>query len=347
MESARTMALSPDPVLSVVICHHTGRRFLEACLASVAGSQGVTFETLVITSDPEYYVPDPLAHWVEAHYVEGGPAHKRNVGVDKSRGQYLVFLDDDATVSPYTLYEFWRGFQVLPQAKMLFARIYNSERRQELDDCGSWLTWTGFLYARAGDADRLDSATLLRPTRCLASKSAGCAIRRTTFYDVGGFDATYFILGEETDLAWRVWLRGGEVWYWPTAVLWHAFNTSAKPVADYYTLERIHYRGVRNYLSLLWTSLGTLRLVSILPLHLSLWLVAAVGFSLRGQRNRGWLILRGIWDFWTHLPTAKRQRVQSTRVCTDRQLWPLIAYAPHWTYYPQRMIRYVWNGLHG
>ena len=330
------------PTLSVIVCHHTGTLW-QGCFETLAQSVGVSFELIVVSSNPP---PEWAGEWFTVLHDTGGPAHKRNVGVQHSHGEYLVFLDDDTEVSPYLLYNFWRGFQELPTAGMLFARIYNGERRSELDDCGSWLTPTGFLYARAS-CRTLDADTLLRPVPCLASKSAGCAIRRDTFLCAGGFDASYYILGEETDLAWRVWLSGAEVWYWPHAVLWHYFNTGAKPVQDYYTLRRIHEYGARNYQRCLFTNVGWMRLLPLLLLQALAWLLAVLGFTLRGQHLRGWCILRGLWDFYTNLPWAKRRAVQSTRRVSDHGLWPLITCHVPWAYYPQRLMRYIFNGLHG
>ena len=336
----------PDavPTISVVVCHHHGALW-QGCFETLAQSVGVTFELIVVSSNPP---PEWTGEWFTVLHDTGGPAHKRNVGVQHSRGEYLVFLDDDTEVSPYMLYNFWRGFQELPTAGMLFARIYNGERRSELDDCGSWLTPTGFLYARAS-CRTLDQDTLLRPVPCLASKSAGCAIRRATFLRVGGFDASYYILGEETDLAWRVWLSGAEVWYWPHAVLWHYFNTGAKPVQDYYTLRRIHTYGARNYLRCLTTNLGLCTLWYTLPIHLLAWLAAAGGFVVRGQPLRARMVLSGVWEYVRSLPATYRKRrlVQATRQRSDRQLWPLITTPVPWAYYPQRLMRYIFNGLHG
>lgn len=346
------------PVVSVIICHHQGQ-LIEACLDSLQVSVGVSFEVFVMTSDVAYHRAAHTAgrqqppHWrseapLWVCYCAGGPAHKRNVGAQYAKGSVLVFLDDDTEVSPYTLWNFSLGLQQRPAAGMLFARIYNMERRSELDDCGSWLTPTGFLYARASHA-RISHDELLQPVRCLASKSAGCAIRRDSFRRAGGFDASYFILGEETDLAWRVWLQGEEVWYWPHAVLWHAFNTSAKPVTDYYTLERIHAYGSRNYVSLLLTNLGTLRLWTTLPIHLLAWGAAALGFLVRGQHQRARLVLRGLWEALWRLPATlrKRRRVQRTRHRSDRELMRLVLVRPAWDYYPRRLAQYIWNGLHG
>ena len=136
------------PPLTVIICHHQSRALIARCLDSLKQSKGVTFQTLVITSDPTY-----VDNWSTLYYVEGGPAHKRNIGVLRSQSHYLVFLDDDVEVSPYCLYTFWRWMEEHPRCGMAFAKIYKMEegRRDEFDACGNWLTWTGFLWDRASN----------------------------------------------------------------------------------------------------------------------------------------------------------------------------------------------------
>lgn len=307
------------------------------------------FEVIIVTSDPTYQVPtEGVPRHIRLLYEEGGPAHKRNVGVRYASGKHLVFLDDDVEVGFATLHALWCWLEDHPKCGMVFAKIYNMERRREFDDCGSWLTWTGFLWARAGNG-QTDHGQYDIPERCLASKSATCGARREAFFAAGGFDSSYFILGEETDLAWRMWLRGWECWYNPLAVSWHAFGTSLKPKTEYYTLERIHRYGCRNYLSLLLTNLGAARLWRIFPCHLLGWVVAALGFALSGKATRAKLVCYGLWDVLRGLPRIlqKRKTVQQLRCRCDRQLMPLISRQIGLGYYLGRITRYVTQGLHG
>ena len=334
------------PIVSVVVCHHTGRNLLTRCLESVWRAQNV-LEVIVVTSDPTY-LGDPKLTLL---FLEDGPAAKRNLGVQHAHAEYIVFLDDDVEVDPACFREFVNFFTRHSYAGMLFAKIYKMEegRRDEFDDCGSWITPSGFLYARAG-AGTHDAGQYDTPTRCLASKSATCAIRASTFAQVGGFDPTYYILGEETDLAWRVWLSGLEVWYVPTAISWHAFGCpTLKPKQEFYTDERIFTRGCKNYLSLLWTHLSYGKRIQILPLHLSAWLLATLGFLCRGDWPKALSVMRGLRDFARSLPHLQRTRraIQSSRVRSDADLWPLVSYSPPLSYYATRLWRYWTTQLHG
>lgn len=337
-------------LVSVVICHLTGS-LIDRCLDSVRKSEGVTLEVFVMSSDAARClaeVDNVDVRWV---YDTTGPAQKRNTGVALTRGETIAFLDDDVEVSPYCLYELDQFLQIHPTVGMGFAKIYKMEegRRNELDACGSWLTPTGFLWDRAGNG-QLDRGQYAEAGPILSAKSAICAARRVAFRQVGGFDRDYYILGEETDLSWRLWLQGWANWFVPTAVGWHAFGCETlKPKARHYTDERIFYRGCKNYLSLLWTNLGTGRLCLILPGHLLAWLCAAGGFYARRYPNRALSIMRAVLHFIRDLPHLQRKRhgVQSTRVRTDRELWPLIGYSPPLRYYTNRLWRYLGQGLHG
>lgn len=341
--------MDANPQVSVIVCHHVGRDLLNRCIQSYRNaywSYPYT-ELIVVTSDPT--LTNPLID--KLLFLEDGPAAKRNLGVEHATGEVIVFLDDDVEIKSDCLKAFVDFFADHPDAGMLFAKIYKMEegRRDEFDDCGSWLTASGFLYARAGAGQR-DRGQYETAVPILASKSATCAIRRSAFESSGGFDPTYYILGEETDLAWRVWLSGLTVWYVPTAISWHAFGCeSLKPKADYYTIERTMTYGARNYLSLLWTHLGTARLVAILPAHVSAWIAALLGFSARGDGRRALAIMRGLWQALYRLPDLcrKRHHSQSRRRVSDRHLWPLISYQPPVSYYATRLWRYWTTQLHG
>mgnify|MGYP001559050194 CR=1 FL=1 len=332
------------PVVSVVIPHHTGT-LIHRCLESLTKQEGVTPQIIVVTSDTNFRTLD---YHIEQLFSTDGPAGKRNFGVRFAKSRFIAFLDDDVEISPFCLYEMWACLKDNPKVGMCYAKILNMERRKEFDDAGSYLTCTGFLWARAENGVE-DTGQFDEPCEILASKSATCMVRRGAFFEAGGFDKDYFILGEETDLSWRMWLKGWRVLYWPQAVSWHAFNTSLKPKPKFYTDERIFYRGCHNYINLLLTNLGTRRLLCTLPLHISVWLVSAVGFALRGEWRRSWLILRGIWANFTgwRVILAKRRRVQSSRGVSDRILMQTISRSPRFRYYTDRMRRYLSQGIHG
>lgn len=331
--------------VSAILCHHKGT-LIHKAVESLKKSLGVDLEIIIVSSDT-----DCVKHYwdvkgVNCVFSQGGPAHKRNVGFRFSEHPMIAFFDDDIEVKPYTVYEMALSLNK-PQIGMVFGKLLNMEFTDRFDEAGSFLTWSGFLYARAESGIR-DEGQFDVECPVLAGKSAACMIRRYVFSDVGMFDASYEILGEETDLAWRVWLSSYKVLYTPSSVTLHAFNTKFKP-ADMYTPKRVYFNGCRNYISMLMTNLGDYELVIPVVTQFIVWFSAGVGFLITGKREAGINVLRGLCWVLSHwnVILSKRVKVQSARRISDKELMKIVRFNPPMNYYVKRFLSYIKTGRHG
>ena len=331
--------------ISVITCHHKGD-LIYGFIDSIKQSLGVSYEIIVITSD------DNLARrGIAGCLVFNGPqmpAEKRNMGARLAKGRFLAFFDDDVTVDRRCLYEYQKAFDRLEKCGMVYGKLWNMEHKNRFDEAGGYLTSTGFLWSRAQQND-VDNGQYDIDAQILAGKSASCMILKDLFFRVDGFDESFGILGEETDLAWRVWLIGRKVWFVPTATGYHAFNTVFKPAKDYYSSERVHFNGCRNYITMLIKNLETHNLWKILPLHCLIWFSAGFAMLITGKLRQGWNIWRGLWYVLRNLREIldKRGRIQITRRVDDKALWPHIYRQTSTSYNTQRFWRYVSSGVHG
>lgn len=328
-------------MISVIICHHKGE-LIHKAVSSFMNSLEVEFEIIIASSVPNFSIP-----MTQTIYVEGGPAHKRNVASRYAKGDYLAFYDDDVEVTPYSLFYQITFLQQKIYCAMTFGKLLNMEFQSKYDEAGSYLTSTGFLWSRA-ESGVEDVGQFEQAVPILAGKSASCMIDKKVFFEVGGFDASYEILGEETDLAWRTWLAGYTVQYVPQSVTYHAFNTRFKP-ADFYIPRRVYFNGCRNYLSMLFTNLSYPRLAVPLIIQLIVWTAAGVGMMLTGKHEAGINIFKGLWYFFYHMPSLLRKRavVQRSRKISDAELLPIILRNPSVSYYVKRFFHYIKTGRHG
>ena len=337
--------LKVNPKVSVIVCHHKGD-FIHKFVESVKQSSGVTYEIIVVSSD------DGLCETgIDGCIVVNGPplpAAKRNTGARLARGYYLAFFDDDVEIDKDCLETLCKCLESDAFVGMAYGKLYNMERRNRLDEAGSFLTSTGFLWSRAAQ-NVIDEGQFDEPCKVLAGKSASCMIPVWAFRIVDGFDEDFGILGEETDLSWRVWLHGYHVIFEPNAVGYHAFNTSLKPAKLYYTSSRVHYNGCRNYITMLIKNLSGRNLACILPLHVAIWAIAGLLMCVTGKFAASFNIFRGLLYPLLNLRSIleKRRKVQSRRVKSDGELWPHIFSRPPRGYYSKRIFRYVRIGLHG
>lgn len=327
-------------MISVIICHHQGD-FIYKAVESIKKSELVDFEIIVVTS-----VKDLVIEGVKIIHLPGQPALKRNVGYNNSKGRYLAFFDDDVEVTPDALVNMHIECRK-PGVGMVFGKLLNMEFKDRFDEAGGFLTWTGFIWARAEsgikDLGQYDVACHI-----FAGKSAACMIRSELFNHIGRFDSQMGILGEESDLAWRVWIAGQEVKYVPSSVTFHAFNTKYKPMT-FYSHSRVYFNGCRNYITMLCSNLEVRNIIRILPFHLLAWLTSAIGMLFSGKFNASYHIFRGLLWVCTHIDIIKQKRVLvgNIRVMSDVELKPFIFRSPKPSYYLGRFFRYLKVGLHG
>lgn len=334
---------SQSAEVSIVVCHHVGN-LLDGFIKSVTLSENVKYEVIVMTSDEELSLKG-IKNCLVFHHT-GLPAAKRNAGARIARGKYLAFFDDDVTIDPLCLYHLKDGIQ--GDIAMTYGRLWNMERRNRFDEAGGFLTWTGFIWSRAGQND-VDEGQYSKDELIFSGKSASCMVRKDIFIQVGGFDEDFGILGEESDLSWRIWLQNKKVLYAPQATGLHAFNCpTIKPQKKYYTNSRVFKNGCRNYCVMIIKNLGREHLW-IIPIHLTIWFFAALVMLLTLKIPQGINILKGLWSILTTIPTilGKRKKIQQHRKINESALWPIISRKTPRGYWRTRFLRYITLGLHG
>lgn len=334
--------------VSAIICHHKDR-LIDKAVESLLKSRQVKLEIIIATSDETLLERYADIENVQCIYIKGGPAHKRNIAFRFAEYPLIAFFDDDVEVKPWAVFEMANVLCSEARGKvgMVFGKLLNMEFPTRFDEAGSYLTQTGFLWARA-ESGCEDRGQFERVVPILAGKSAACMIHRRIFSDIGMFDSSYEILAEETDLAWRVWLSGHQVLYVPSSVTLHAFNTKFKP-ADMYTPKRVYFNGCRNYISMLMTNLGKLELIVPVIVQFVVWFMAACGFMITGKFEAGINVFKGLGWVIRHMDSilSKRKIVQASRKVSDKELLPIIRRNPPVSYYIKRFFHYIYTGRHG
>ena len=324
-------------MISCIICHHTGV-FIHKCVESIRKSIGVQYEIIVITSNVHLKVDN-----AKVYYFNEGPAGKRNLGACYARGDYLAFFDDDTIIMPYCLQEMQR----LVECGMVYSKLLTMGTNR-FDDAGSHLGGWGFLIERSKNVE--DTGQFNYYQSILAGKSASCMIKRNIFERIGGFDTSFFMFGEETDLSWRVWLAGFKVFFMPYAVTYHAFNTPLKDVKQFYSQKTIHYHGCKNYITMLIKNLEWKNLIWILPKHLLVWVLVGFIFILKLEFQKAGYTFRGIgYNFW-HFRAILRKKCYLNahiRIKKDKEIAQYIFLATPFSYYINRFITYIAKGRSG
>ena len=100
------MTASDAPLFSVVVPVHNGAAFLDDCLASVMAQTERRFEVIVVDDGSQDASPALAQQWAARHpgrlsrsdtgaHAPRGIVHTYLTGVERTRGRYLAFLEQD------------------------------------------------------------------------------------------------------------------------------------------------------------------------------------------------------------------------------------------------------------
>lgn len=132
------------PKFSFVIPVYNNKQYLEACVQSVL-SQTVQDHEVLLIDDGSTDGSKELCDLLEKrdvrirsfHKENGGPSSARNMGIDHSAGQYVLFVDGDDTIEPDCLQKiepFLEGESCLPVFGMCFD-YWNGDRLVKTEVC--------------------------------------------------------------------------------------------------------------------------------------------------------------------------------------------------------------------
>lgn len=317
-------------LISIIICHWQGN-LIYHCLNSL---ENVKAQKIVVTTDMDYH---KIFSDVSTLYLIkelNNPTLKRNQGAILAKGEYLVFMDDDVEVKSDCIDNMADYLDNHSEVGMLYAMLYKMDNHAIIDTSGSFLTWCGFLYETY--------LNRISPLPILSGKSALCMIRKDLFDKIGKFDEDFVIYGEETDLSWRVWLAGYKIMVLPSAIGYHAFETSLKP-GSYYNQKFIHYHGCKNYLTMLIKNLPARKLY-IVGINALIWLLVSFALWFRNRKGAIW-IWQGIGYNIVNFKYIWNKRKKIERV--DENFYKYIYRNPPISYYINRFTDYIQHQLHG
>lgn len=322
-----------NPLVSVIILNYNGCNFLKSCLDSVLAVEYSNFEIIVVDNGST----DGSAAFLEEFYGKidkiviikkdknYGVGAGRNFGLSGARGEYIVFLDNDAIVDPCWIKGFFEAFDSDKKIGLTQSKILNMAQRNKFDHAGDYLTSFGFLAERSGG--EIDQGQFDRVEDIFNAKGAAFMVKKSVLNETGVFDNTFFMYLEETDLCWRVWLAGYRVVFAPKSVVWHAFATPLKDEKRHYSNYVVRYYGCRNYMITLLKNAGFIQLLKMVPIQLSCFLLLAFLFALKRKFKDSFYIIKAIFSviFDFRVIMEKRNFVQKkVRKLADKDFYPFI-----------------------
>lgn len=216
------------PLVSTLVLNWNGAHLLSDCLSTLAAQQWPAHEIVVVDNGS---IDDSAA--VAARYPARwlpmgdnlGFTRAYNRAVPEVKGDFVFFVNNDMRFEPDCLSQLAR---VLAADETLFAV---DPTQRSWDGARVIHGRTRFVGGSYHDVVVPPWAVeYTAPAAAPVEVPWGCAgsllVRRDRFDALGGFDPTFFIDFEDTDLCWRAWRRGWRTVYVPDAVLYHKVGMS-------------------------------------------------------------------------------------------------------------------------
>lgn len=240
--------------------------------------QGVTLDVVCVGNGAgPGDLPDGVRPLALAENV-GIPAG-RNLGAAEVAGDYIFFLDDDASLpSPTFLQDAVALIREDPSIGLLQPRVTDPTGK------GDPRRWVPRIRkgdpGQSGDVFSVWEGATLMP--------------RQVFDACGGWGDVYFYAHEGIELAWRVWAQGLRVWY-------AGELTANHPNADQTRHSQYYRLNARNRV---WLAKRNLPVI-LMPLYVGSWAaITVLRWGRRPDRLRPWF--EGLRQGWAQDPGGRR-----------------------------------------
>lgn len=315
------------PFVSIIIANWNGGEVFKICLDSLNKLNYPSWELIVVDNNSsdgsENFViryKQIKNHKLIKNKTNLGFAKANNQGYKKSRGKYVLLLNNDTKVTQNFLKVLVNKMEKDNNLGVIQPKILLMDKADYLDNVGSFLTRTGFLE-HWGYMEH-DSPRFNKEKEIFSAKGACMLIRKNVINEVGLFDKDFISYMEETDFCWRVWLVGYKVVFYPKAKIYHKVGFTSKKQNQIF----VNYNSYKNRLASLIKNLELGNLFYIGSCHLVVSIFLASYYFLKFQFSKSQMILGAVWwnIIYLRKTLAKRKKIQSFRKIKDKNLFPII-----------------------
>jgi GT2 family glycosyltransferase len=232
----------PTPRLSIVVPTYKRRDLLLRCTDALRRQElAAPYEIIVADDGGEDGIRELVAGLARrdrrVRYVYGhhaGPAAAKNRGIGRARANLIAFVDDDWIVAPDFVRRTVAFFDEHPESPAMTARMVAAADSPFVERVNHFQYETDMrllLERRNRLAHHLRNflAGTHYPFRPQAapyiSASGGLVLRRSVVDEVGVFDEN-LLIGEDTDLAWRMRAVGITLFYNPAIEIVHNYRAT-------------------------------------------------------------------------------------------------------------------------
>lgn len=226
--------------VSVIIVNLNGKSLLEECLKSLMKVNYTNFEIILVDNNST----DQSVEFVKQTYPSviiikldknRGYAESNNIGAKNSKGEFLLFLNNDTVVTPNFITELVNVMNSDP--KIVICQSFLLKSKDIVDSSGDFIDSIGVAYS--------SNEKITDIKEILSARGASMLAKKNVFEKLGGFDEQFYVSFEDVDLGWRAWIMGYKVVVVPKSIVYHLGGKTVNKMESL-----IAFHGIKNQLAM-------------------------------------------------------------------------------------------------
>lgn len=335
------------PFVSIIIVNWNGEDVIGECLSSLFQQDYKNIEVIVLDNDSKDRSKDIIKKkFKNVKLIESdknlGFAEGNNVAVKQAKGEYILLLNSDATVTGNLLTILINQLNKDKKIGIIQPKIlYKSNSLHKdgvINSIGAFFTNTGFLYY-VGYGKKANIPLYDNEREIFSAYGACMLIRKKVIEEVGLFDSDFFLYFEETDFCIRVWLAGWKIVYTPWSVVYHMGGVSARKFGK----DKVFFHSFKNRICCYLKNFEIKTLIKLMPLHLTICECTAIAYLFLGRLNLFFAIQKAMfWNIINLYKTFKKRDMiqRQIRKVRDVNFLSKVGKSPRLSYYI-----YLFKGL--
>jgi len=297
---------------AVAILNWNGKTFLEKYLPDILQYSVAEIPIFVIDNGSD----DGSVEFVKSNFnavkiieldTNSGYAGGYNQGLKQINAEYFVLLNSDIEVTPDWLLpviEFMDNSPTIAACAPKLKSVHSKEKFEYAGAAGGYIDLFGYPFCRGRIISEVETDTgqYNDMVEIFWATGACMFVRRSVFWQAGGFDASFFAHMEEIDLCWRMKNLGYQIAYYPDVTVYHV-GGGTLPESP-----RKLFLNYRNNLALLYKNLPTNKLFTTIFLRLMLDGLSALVYLFSFSLIKFSTVFKAHIAFYRMLPSLRQKR---------------------------------------
>lgn len=302
--------------ITVIIVTHNSETYIQNCLEALLHVSYKPIHISVVdtaSTDGTKRIVDKYKHVHTLYLTENvGFAAANNEAWEAAQTEFICLLNPDTVVEPGFFEPLVQAMNEDEHVGACQPIVYLLKNRSLINLTGKKTHFLGFDWI-----DGFKTTTVPKEQEIVSFSGSGVLLRSSAVQDVGFFDPRYFMYYEDSDLSWRMRLRGWKTMFIPASKMFHDY----KYVPEKGGLRFSHkiFLNERNRLSNLFKNYRLWTLLLISPA----FIVTEFGLLVVAL-TQGWFVAKisAYLSFLYMLPWLIQQRmlVQEKRTISDKKI---------------------------